>query len=147
MENHQERKPHNGGSIHQKFRADEHLERVTGEQFATRAQFVSLVWKYIKENNLQTKEDGRVIVPDETLSRVMGQQGEQINAFKMLKFIELHISNEQPAQQNEAQAEEATQQPAQEAPADETLKQPPQDDPAQVLAEIFKEEAPPTQQL
>ena len=49
------------------------------------------VWQYIKAHNLQTQRDGRLIVPDETMARLMGTLGQPINAFTMLRHIERHL--------------------------------------------------------
>ncbi len=73
------------------MRGDEVLVEVTGLASGTRAQYVRGVWQYIKANHLQTPNDGRRIIPDATLARLMGIEGEQFNAFTMLRYIERHL--------------------------------------------------------
>lgn len=70
---------------------DHVLRDITGKVAATRSEYVRLVWKYIKENKLQDPTDGRFIRPDQRLSKLMGTQGEKVNAFKMLHHIEAHL--------------------------------------------------------
>ena len=78
-------------NIRKEVRGDEVLVEVTGLASGTRAQYVKGVWQYIKANNLQSQRDGRIIVPDATLARLMGTQGQPINAFTMLRHIERHL--------------------------------------------------------
>ena len=73
------------------MRGDQVLLELTGLATGTRGQFVRGVWQYIKANNLQQRYDGRMIVPDETMARLMGTQGQRINAFTMLRHIERHL--------------------------------------------------------
>jgi chromatin remodeling complex protein RSC6 len=71
---------------------DDVLFELTGKRRATRYRFVQLVWGYIKKNKLQLPENGRMIRPDSTLSKLMGKEGEVINAFTMMKYIEAHLT-------------------------------------------------------
>ena len=73
------------------MRGDEVLVAVTGLASGTRGQYVRGVWQYIKANHLQTPNDGRRIIPDATLARLMGIEGQQFNAFTMLRYIERHL--------------------------------------------------------
>jgi chromatin remodeling complex protein RSC6 len=78
-------------NFRKEMRGDEVLVEVTGLASGTRAQYVRGVWQYIKANHLQTPNDGRRIIPDATLARLMGIEGEQFNAFTMLRYIERHL--------------------------------------------------------
>jgi chromatin remodeling complex protein RSC6 len=83
------------------MRGDEVLVEVTGLASGTRGQYVRGVWQYIKANHLQTPNDGRRIIPDATLARLMGIEGRPFKAFTMLRYIERHL------QKNEAGNETA----------------------------------------
>jgi chromatin remodeling complex protein RSC6 len=83
------------------MRGDEVLVEVTGLASGTRAQYVRGVWQYIKANHLQIPNEGRRIIPDATLARLMGIEGRPFKAFTMLRYIERHL------QKNEAGNETA----------------------------------------
>lgn len=51
----------------------EQLQKVIGKKTCSRADTMSLVWKYIKENELQVPTDKRTIAPDTTLAGVTGK--------------------------------------------------------------------------
>ena len=89
----QKRKTPNKGhaNLKKKMEGDDILVELTGKTSATRGEYVKLIWKYIKDNKLQKAGDGRVIVPDEKLAKLMGVQGQEMNAFLMLRFIERHL--------------------------------------------------------
>lgn len=71
---------------------DDILFQLTGKRRTTRYRFVQLIWRYIKENKLQLPENGRMIKPDAKLAQLMGEEGKVINAFTMMKYIELHLT-------------------------------------------------------
>lgn len=52
-------------------------------------QVVKMLWKYIKENNLQDPKDGRTIICDESLRSLFPL--ESINMFQMNKHLTKHI--------------------------------------------------------
>ncbi len=66
------------------------LETVVGKGPMTRAQVTSKVWVYIKGNDLQDSKDRRMINPDATLGKVIGN--EQISMFKMTGAVSKHMS-------------------------------------------------------
>ena len=78
-------------NLKKEMEGDDILVELTGKTSATRGEYVKLIWKYIKDNKLQKASDGRVIVPDEKLAKLMGVQGHEMNAFLMLRFIERHL--------------------------------------------------------
>ena len=84
-------------NLKKEMEGDDILVELTGKVSATRGEYVKLIWKYIKDNKLQKKGDGRVIVPDEKLAKLMGVQGQEINAFVMLRFIERHLKKKEVA--------------------------------------------------
>lgn len=66
------------------------LEEVVGKGPMTRAEVTSKVWEYIKKNDLQAKDDKRMIEPDEKLGKVIGN--EKISMFKMTAAVSKHLS-------------------------------------------------------
>ena len=66
------------------------LEEVVGKGPMTRAQVTSKVWDYIKANDLQDKNDKRMINPDDKLGKVTGK--DQISMFKMTGAVSKHMS-------------------------------------------------------
>ena len=66
------------------------LENVVGKGPMTRAQVTSKVWDYIKKNDLQAKDDKRMIEPDDKLGKVIGN--EKISMFKMTAAVSKHLS-------------------------------------------------------
>ena len=74
-----------------KVQGDEVLVKLTGLKSGARCQYVKQIWRYIKKHQLQTKEDGRVIIPDKALSKLMGVEGKKFKAFTMARDIEKHL--------------------------------------------------------
>jgi len=66
------------------------LEEVIGKGPLTRAEVTSKVWEYIKKNDLQAKDDKRMIEPDDKLGKVIGN--EKISMFKMTAAVSKHLS-------------------------------------------------------
>ena len=66
------------------------LEEVIGKGPKTRAEVTSKVWEYIKKNDLQAKDDKRMIEPDDKLGKVIGN--EKISMFKMTAAVNKHLS-------------------------------------------------------
>lgn len=66
------------------------LEEVVGKGPMTRAEVTSKVWEYIKAKDLQAPEDKRMIDPDATLGKVIGN--EKISMFKMTGAVSKHMS-------------------------------------------------------
>lgn len=67
----------------------EELAEIVGKSKASRAEVTKRVWKYIKERDLQSCSDKRIIEPDDCLARVIGKK--PINMMKMTKKISEHI--------------------------------------------------------
>ncbi len=80
----------NPKAFNKKLQCDTALVDVIGVREATRAQIVKRIWTYVKAHKLQDPKDGRYIIPDAKLARVMGKKGKRINGFKMAKFIKNH---------------------------------------------------------
>lgn len=65
------------------------LQAFTGMTKLARTEVVKMLWKYIKENNLQDPKDGRTIICDESLRSLFPL--ESINMFQMNKHLTKHI--------------------------------------------------------
>jgi len=84
--------PNKGSTnIQQKVQGDKVLQKLTGLKSASRAQYVSRIWKYIKDNKLQKPGDGRIVIPDKKMATLTGHKGQEMNAFTISKYIEQHI--------------------------------------------------------
>jgi len=77
-------------ALSQPVTVSEELENVIGKGPLTRAEVTSKVWEYIKKNDLQAKDDKRMIEPDEKLGAVIGK--EKISMFKMTAAVSKHLS-------------------------------------------------------
>lgn len=73
------------------------LEAIVGKGPMSRTQIVSKIWKYIKGESsnssgkkLQDPKDGRIIVPDAKLAKVLGS--EPINMFRIGGRINLFVT-------------------------------------------------------
>ncbi|KAG7649065.1 SWIB domain [Arabidopsis thaliana x Arabidopsis arenosa] len=65
------------------------LQAFTGTPQLARTEVVKMLWKYIKENNLQDPSDKRTIICDESLRSLFPL--ESINMFQMNKQLAKHI--------------------------------------------------------
>ena len=86
--------PYNRGhdNLKKLVKADHVLAEIAGKEMATRSEFVKLLWKYIKSNNLQDPTNGRFIYLDTRLAQLMGgKKSQRTNAYKMLRHIEAHL--------------------------------------------------------
>jgi len=70
------------------------LQAIIGRPRASRGQIVSLIWKYIRDHRLQKQGNGRIVIPDQTLARVVGTEGQELHGFKMMASINAHIIKE-----------------------------------------------------
>jgi upstream activation factor subunit UAF30 len=70
------------------------LQAVIGRSMCSRGQIVSLIWKYIRDHRLQKQGNGRIFVPDQTLARVVGNEGQELHGFKIMASINAHIIKE-----------------------------------------------------
>ena len=60
-------------SFKQKFSPDDKLAEIIGSGKVTRAESLQKFWRYVKANDLQDCNDGRIIVADECIKRVFGK--------------------------------------------------------------------------
>lgn len=61
----------------------------SNEPTASRAEVTKKVWAYIKANNLQDENDGRIIHPDDALEPLLGSR--PINMMKMTGVLSKHF--------------------------------------------------------
>ena len=62
------------------------LAEVIGNKPAPRTEIVKKIWDYIKKNNLQDKNNKRMINADEKLKPIFGGKG-QISMFELAKVV------------------------------------------------------------
>lgn len=67
------------------------LQDVIGPGPMPRTEVTKALWVYIKENNLQDKDDKRTIVADEKLKKVFDGK-DRVNMFEMTKLVSKHLS-------------------------------------------------------
>jgi DNA topoisomerase I len=72
------------------YKASESLDVIIGSEPMTRGQVTKKVWEYIKKHDLQSPDNKRLIVPDESLAKVFGTK-EGVDMFKMTGLISPHL--------------------------------------------------------
>jgi chromatin remodeling complex protein RSC6 len=81
--------------VTKELRVSADLQAVIGRPRASRGQIVSLIWRYIRDHRLQNRDNGRLFVPDQTLARVVGNEGQLLDGFKIIfAAINAHIIKE-----------------------------------------------------
>ncbi len=68
----------------------EALASVVGKGPMPRTTVTKKLWEYIKKNKLQDPKNKRNIIPDGTLSGVLGKK--PVNMFEMTKLVNKHLS-------------------------------------------------------
>jgi chromatin remodeling complex protein RSC6 len=76
--------------ILQPVQPDDLLARVVGATPQPRPELTRRMWRYIKAHRLQDPEDGRVIRPDSTLRRVVGDK-RRVSMFELARHINAHL--------------------------------------------------------
>ena len=69
------------------------LADIVGKKFASRAECISGLWAYLKENNLMDPESSFGVTdftPDAKLAKIFGN--DKIRSFSMAKFLSAHWS-------------------------------------------------------
>jgi upstream activation factor subunit UAF30 len=84
------RKEQNVDGAHRTVTPSKELAAIIGDDPRPRTEVTSKVWEYIKRNDLQDPKDGREILPDEALAKVLGSK--KINMFAMTKAVSKHLS-------------------------------------------------------
>jgi upstream activation factor subunit UAF30 len=75
---------------HAPWRLSPELSAIVGAEILPRPQVTSALWVYIKTNKLQNPDDGRKIICNDAMKKVMGGESE-ISMFMMNKFITPHM--------------------------------------------------------
>ncbi len=76
-------------ALQQPLQPSPELAEIVGEGTMPRGEVVSKVWVYIKANKLQNPDDGREILNDEKLEKVMGKK--KVTMFEMNKLLAAHL--------------------------------------------------------
>lgn len=69
---------------------DEALAAIVGSDPMPRTQIIKKLWEYIKENDLQDKENKRNINADDKLKPIFGGKN-QVSMFEMSKLLSGHV--------------------------------------------------------
>ncbi len=69
---------------------DADLAKVVGQEPLPRTQVIKKMWDYIKANDLQDKNNRRMINADETL-KVVFDGKDQVSMFELAKVINNHL--------------------------------------------------------
>jgi chromatin remodeling complex protein RSC6 len=77
--------------LHRALKVSPELADVIGGEDIARADAVSKIWAYIRENNLQNPEDKREILADDKLRKVFDK--DKVTMFEMNKHLSRHLSN------------------------------------------------------
>lgn len=73
------------------LKVSEELAVIVGAGPMPRSEVVKKLWVYIKEHNLQDKQNKRNINADEALTKVFGGK-KTVNMFEMTKLVSQHLS-------------------------------------------------------
>lgn len=68
----------------------EKLAEIVGSKPIPRTEVIKKLWAYIKKNNLQDKQNRRMINADEKLKPIFKK--DQVSMFDMAKLINKHLS-------------------------------------------------------
>lgn len=68
---------------------DEALGAIVGRQAQPRTEMTRRLWDYIKQHHLQDPEDGRVIHPDRTLGKVVGDR--DVSMLELGRLLNAHV--------------------------------------------------------
>jgi len=79
-----------GSGLTKPMKVSDDLASVIGTKEASRAQCIKLLWKYLKDHNLQDPENKQYFFPDKKMGKIFGT--ERIRAFGMAKFLGAHLT-------------------------------------------------------
>ncbi len=75
-----------------KYKVTEDLEDIIGKKTSSVAEIQELIWKYIKDNKLQSPLDKRYIIPDQKLAKLlMVDEGQELDATSIMVILKGHI--------------------------------------------------------
>ena len=76
-------------ALQQPLQPSDDLAAIVGKGTMPRGEVVSKVWVYIKAHKLQNPDDGREILADDKLEKVMGKK--KVTMFEMNKLLSQHL--------------------------------------------------------
>jgi upstream activation factor subunit UAF30 len=79
-----------GSGLTKPMKVSAELADVVGMKEASRAQCIKMLWKYLKDHNLQDPENKQYFFPDKKMAKIFGS--ERIRAFGMAKFLGAHLT-------------------------------------------------------
>lgn len=79
----------NPDAVHQQIDVSPELAEIVGDGPMARGEVTSKIWDYIHKHDLQAKDDGREIEPDEKLATIVGKQ--RLSMFEMTAKVNQHI--------------------------------------------------------
>merc|ERR1711997_622947 len=79
-----------GSGLTKPMKVSDDLAAVVGMKEASRAQCIKMLWKYLKDHNLQDPENKQYFFPDKKMGKIFGN--ERIRAFGMAKFLGAHLT-------------------------------------------------------
>merc|ERR1712110_63449 len=79
-----------GSGLTKPMKVSADLAEIIGMKEASRAQCIKMLWKYLKDHNLQDPENKQYFFPDKKMGKIFGQ--ERIRAFGMAKFLGAHLT-------------------------------------------------------
>ena len=74
------------------FTPSEELASTIGKKEVSRGEATKKIWAYIKEKKLQDSNNGRIINPDENLSKVLGK--DPLDMFKIAGKLSSHLKKD-----------------------------------------------------
>lgn len=86
------KKPKKPSAFMKPVHVSEDLAAVVGKGPMPRTEVTKKLWDYIKKNKLQDQDNKRNIIPDQKLSKVLGNS--PIDMFKMTSKLSKHLSDE-----------------------------------------------------
>lgn len=81
-----------GKGLNKPMALSEELADFMGKDVASRADITKKPWVYIKKHELQDPNDKRTVIPDDTLSSILGNR--PISMFKIATKVSEHVSEE-----------------------------------------------------
>ena len=78
------------GGLAQPVQPDEALAAVVGPEPQPRSELTKRIWSYIRQHDLQEKEDRRMIRADDRLRRVFDGR-DRVSMFEMTRMVNRHV--------------------------------------------------------
>ena len=85
-----------GSALSKPVQVSPELAAIVGSAPLPRTEIAKRLWEYIKQHNLQSKTDKRMIEPDAKLAKVFGSN-KPISMFQMTSKVSNHVVSNKPA--------------------------------------------------